>query len=130
VLANNARIPSKAGKIPPIRFSEGTVEYKASAEPATGPTLIFTSHGPRELLRETARYSDGRVELNWSASGGRRLTPRYASELSRALLKSALNAQWFDHGLDVFDPKFDHVRSAVLGDPRDGFLRCHEQSQS
>lgn len=50
------------------------------------------------------------------------MTARYASQLSRALLKSALECAWIDHGKMVFEPRFDHIRAAVLDAPRDGFF--------
>jgi len=50
------------------------------------------------------------------------MTPRYSSELSRALLKSALECAWLDHGEMMLEARFDHIRDAVLGVPRDGFL--------
>ena len=86
------------------------------------PTLIFSQSSARQVLRETRRSPDGRVELTWNASGGRRMTTRYASELSRALLKSALECVWVDHGEATLDPDYDHVREVVLGKKRDGFL--------
>lgn len=86
------------------------------------PTLIFKPQGNKELLRETERFEDGRIELTLQGSGGRRLTPRYASEISRGLLKSAFECAWLDHHEMVIEDRFDHIRAAVLGEPRDGFL--------
>lgn len=114
-------VKSKAGKIPKIRFQEGTVEHIPSTNGAD-PTLVFTSQAEDRLLRETGRSPDGRVSLKWTGSGGRRMTPRYGSQLSRALLKSALECAWVDHGKLVLAHQFDHVREAVLGEPRNGFF--------
>ncbi|MGH2369991.1 MAG: HNH endonuclease, partial [Chloroflexota bacterium] len=114
-------VASKSGKIPSFRFSEGTVEHIPSSDGAD-PKLIFNSRTTRGLLRETGRLPDGRVSLEWKGSGGRRMTARYASQLSRALLKSALECAWIDHGKMVFEPRFDHIRAAVLDAPRDGFF--------
>jgi hypothetical protein len=114
-------IPSKAGKVPGLRFSEGTIDFRAGVA-GVDPTLIFSSHGSKELLKETGRAPDGRVSLQLEASGGRRFTPRYGSELSRALLKSALECAWLDHGEMTLETRFDHIRDAVLGTPRDGFF--------
>jgi hypothetical protein len=50
------------------------------------------------------------------------LTERYAATLSRALLKAALECAWLDHGHLVYESQFDHVRDAVLGQPRSGFI--------
>ena len=114
-------IQNKRGKIPRLTFSEGTLEHVPGAAGAD-PTLIFMPSTPRELLRETARHPDGRVELQWTASGGRRVTPRVASEISRGLLKSALEFAWLDRGAIVLESGFDEVRQVVLGKQRDGFL--------
>jgi hypothetical protein len=60
-------------------------------------------------------------------TGGRRMGPRYASELSRALLKGAFECAWLDHGEAMLRPEFDHVREAVLGSPHDGYLMLPNQ---
>jgi hypothetical protein len=115
-------VPSKAGKVPTFRYAEGTIEYQA---PINGgePTLILRNPSPKFGLREVERFTDGRVMFEWNGSGGgRRLTPRYASDLSRALLKAALECAWIDHGEMALESRFDHVRAAVLGEARDGCL--------
>ena len=114
-------IRSKAGKIPVARFSEGTIERVPTLGDAE-PTLAFRSAGTRGLLRESESLPDGRVALTWRSTGGRRMTSRYASKLSRAVLKSALECAWLDHGPMMLEPRFDHIREAVLGRPRDGFF--------
>ncbi len=114
-------IRSKAGNIPKFRSREGTVDYIPGTDGAD-PTLRMMPQPNHELVRETARLSDGRVALQWKGSGGRRMTPRYACQLSRALLKSALECAWLDHGQAMLEPKWDHVRAAVLGEPRAGFF--------
>jgi hypothetical protein len=50
------------------------------------------------------------------------MTPLYASTLSRALLKACLGSAWLDHGEKMLESRYDHVREAVLGTPRDGYL--------
>jgi hypothetical protein len=50
------------------------------------------------------------------------MTPRYRSELSRALLKAALGCSWLEHGEALLAPEWDSVREAVLGEPRDGYI--------
>lgn len=109
-------IPSKAGTVPATKFSEGTITHVGPA------SLQFVESQTRyPMLREVERHGDlVKLEFNWS--GGRRLTPRYTSELSRALLKSAFECAWFDFHEAILEPRFDHVRAAVLGQPRDGFL--------
>ncbi len=108
-------IPSKAGTVPVTKFSEGAITNVGPA------SLRFDPHTRFPMLREVERRGDlVKLEFNWS--GGRRMTPRYTSDLSRALLKSAFECAWLDHGDVVLEHRFDHVRSAVLGQPRDGFL--------
>ena len=57
-----------------------------------------------------------------NAQGGRRLKPLYCALLSRALLKCALECAWLDDGEAMLEDRFDHVRDAILGQPRDGFF--------
>lgn len=115
-------VASKSGKIPRFRASEGTVDH-IPGESGADPTLAFIGSTKRGgMLRETARYPDGRVSIQWTAKGGRRMTARYASQLSRALLKSALECAWTDHGAVMLESRFDHVREAVLGESRNGFF--------
>jgi hypothetical protein len=61
-------------------------------------------------------------------SGGRAMTSRYCSLLSRALLKSALECAWLDHGAAVLEKPFDHLRKRVLGTPGDGFFAIMKTS--
>ena len=108
-------VPAKSGEVPSLRFSNGTMTHGAPHN------LVINTTSGRPTIRETSRVGD-RVELQIKFGGGRRLNGRYASELSRALLKAALEAAWLDHGERTFDAGFDHVREAVLGVPRDGFF--------
>jgi hypothetical protein len=114
-------IPSKAGKVPVAKFSEGTITH-------VGPSSLqfLESQTRNPMLREVERRGD-LVKLDFKMSGGRRMTPRYTSELSRALLKSAFECAWFDFGEAILEPRFDHVRAAVLGQPRDGFFAVGQQ---
>lgn len=57
---------------------------------------------------------DGTLRFRLETAGGRRLTPRFAGELSAAVLKMALEAAWLNHGGLMLAPQFDHVRHAVL----------------
>jgi hypothetical protein len=121
-------VPSKAGRLKVLSLQGETYEHIPSA---TGgePTLKVTSKTEgRHALKETARHPDGRVELRMEGTGGRRFTPRYASELSRALLKCALECAWIDHSDGILEERFDHVRAAVLGQPRDGFIAVAKTS--
>lgn len=114
-------IPSKVGKIPKARFNEGTMEHLPGLGVAD-PTLSMRSNGRRGLIREVGQLPGGRVALQMRVRGGRRMTSRYASDLSRAVLKSALECAWLDHHSRMLQTQFDHIRDAVLGTPRDGFL--------
>jgi hypothetical protein len=115
-------VTSKAGKLPTFRSGDGTVQHVPGAD-GQDPTLIFSGSRGQAMLQETAQHPDGRVSLNWSGvMGGPRLTTRYAATLSRALLKAALECAWLDHGDLVYEGHFDHVRDAVLGRPRSGFV--------
>ena len=114
-------IRSKAGQIPEFRFTQGSMKHRPG-EDGADPTLIFEHPTENGSLRETSRTPDGKVTLEWKASGGRRMTPRYASVLSRGVLKSALECAWLDHGKKMLEPRFDHIRSAVLGEPRVGYF--------
>lgn len=114
-------IKTKAGKVPRFRFSEGTVEHIPGAAGAD-PTLVINPQGPKPTLRELERTPDGRVKLEWKSSRGRRMTARYASDLSRALLKSAFECAWIDHKEMMLERRFDHIRDAVLGASREGFF--------
>lgn len=110
-------IPTKAGKLPVARFHAARVETDGA-----GLVKILVNN-PRDTwtFRETSR-SAGEVRLRLSGEGGRKLTPDYVSRLSRAVLKSALECAWLDHGEAVLGHEFDHVREAILGTPRDGFV--------
>ncbi len=109
-------IKSKAGNVPDTKFARGVLRNE------DGRIIVETS-SPKDhtTFRETAR--DGNhVTLQLQLGGGRLIRPVYASEVARALLKSALESLWVEHGDTMFEPRFDHIRDAVLGVPRSGFL--------
>lgn len=115
-------VRSKAGRMPALRTGDGRVEHVPGAD-GNDPTLIFSGSQGRSMLRVVARHADGRVELSWSGkTGGPRMTSRYAAKIHRALLKAALELVWLDHKDRAFNADFDHIREAVLGASRDGFL--------
>lgn len=93
-------IPSKNGSLPDFKFATGSMRNEG------GNHIVVAHHSPtdRRTVREVAR-SGQQVQLEFKFAGGRRMTARYASQLSRAL-----------------DGRFDHIRDAVLGSPRCGFL--------
>jgi hypothetical protein len=110
-------IQSKAGKVPETRFHTGSLRSTGEA------SLYFELNNPNDTktFQEKDRVGD-RVELGLNVTGGKRLTPRYCALISRALLKSMFECAWLDHGETLLEPRFDHVREAVLGEPREGFL--------
>jgi HNH endonuclease len=116
-------VPTKAGKVPVTRFAKGTVANQG-IDPKTGePRLFFSINNKSDTTTfRTTPLGGGRVHINFSLTGGRRMTPRYASELSRALLKTSFECAWLDHGEAMLEPEYDHVRKVVLGEPRDGYL--------
>ena len=115
-------VANKEGRIRPLSLVGETIEHRPGVDGAN-PTLVVTSKTRgKSAMREIARLPDGRVKVQMKGSGGRRLTPRYASQLSRALLKSALECAWIDHGETTLEPEFDHIREAVLGEPRTGYF--------
>ena len=121
-------IPNKAGELRRLSLQGETYEHLPNA---TGgePTLRITSKRlGRHSVTETKRHADGRVELQMTGAGGRRFTPRYASQLSRSLLKLALECAWIDHGENALASQFDHIRTAICGEPWDGFFAFAKHS--
>jgi hypothetical protein len=110
-------VRTKAGKVPVTKFHTGSVKN-------TGDNNLFIEllHASDTKTFRTTELGGGRVKIDMSATGGKRMTERYASDLSRALLKSCLECAWLDHGEMMLEPDFDHVREAVLGTPRDGYI--------
>lgn len=89
-------IRTKSGKLPTARFQSARVETDG------GGLVKILVNNPRDTwtFRETSRSTE-EVRLRLTGSGGRRLTPDYVSRLSRAVLKSALECAWLDHGAVV-----------------------------
>lgn len=110
-------IESKAGRVPKTRFMTGELRNDGDDH----LTITVDRENDTTTFREVARNGD-EVELALSWRGGNKLTPRYAARLSSALLKGALECAWLDHGERMHEPDFDHIRDAVLGEPRDGFV--------
>ena len=115
-------IASKAGKVPQTRFHSGSLRHDGLT--ANGqPALYFEINNANDT---TTLYEKGRtgnrVELGMSVKGGKPMTPRYCSVLARALLKSAFECAWLDHGEMMLEERFDHLRDAILGLPREGFF--------
>jgi hypothetical protein len=114
-------VRSKAGTVPTTRVSEGVIQH-------TGPSaLSVLPNGGKRMVHETFR-SGNTVGLRLNMTG-RLMTARYGSELSRALLKTALELAWIDHGETMHEPKFDHIRHAILGSPRSGFFAAANRGE-
>jgi hypothetical protein len=121
-------IVSKAGKVPVTSFSKGRITNRGRDPATQEPQLFFEIHSRKDT--ETFKVTDlgdGRAHINFQMTG-KPVTPRDASELSRSLLKAAFECAWLDHGEAMFRPEFDHVREAVLGTPRDGYLAFARQA--
>ncbi len=114
-------IPSKNGTIPTTRLTKGTLSF-IPGENGADPTLFINENSGRRPMVTTEPMPDGRVELTMKMRGGKPLKPAYSSKLSRALLKCAMEYGWLEHGEQMLDASYDHIRDAVLGEPRDGFF--------
>lgn len=115
-------VESKAGKVPHTKFATGSLRHNGLT-PDGQAALYFeiNSASDKKTFYEKGRVGD-RVEMSFNAKGGKPMTPRYCAVLSRALLKSAFECAWLDHGEMMLEPRFDHVRAAILGESRNGFL--------
>lgn len=123
-------VPNKKGQIRPLSLTGETIDYRPGVGGAN-PTIVVTSKTPgKSAVRNITRLPGGGGTGRLQGSGGRRVTPRYASQISRALLKSALESAWLGHGETTLEPRYDHVRAAVLGEPRDGYFIVATQSDN
>jgi hypothetical protein len=108
---------TKAGKVPETRFATGVLRWYEERGAA------FIDLNDEKKLRKLARGQAGPVPVNLrGVTGGRRMTARYRSELSRSLLKAAFGCSWHTHGEALLEPEWDSVRETVLGEPRDGYI--------
>ena len=101
-------ITTKAGKFPAAKFSGGTLQ-------TTEPGHVLLRVGSPKAVK---LYPWG---FNFTVKG-HRMTPRRAQLVARSLLKSALGCAWLDHGEEVLEPAYDHIRAFVLGEARPGYL--------
>lgn len=109
-------ISNKAGKGATVRFAQGRIEPLPMEEVAPGDShgLRFVDPGSgRPLVRDVSPGVG--LQLKIEGQGGRRLTPRYFSELSRSILKIGFELAYLDYGDELFEPRFDRVRGAILG---------------
>jgi hypothetical protein len=115
-------ITSKTGKVPQTRFQSGSLRHGGLTTDGQA-ALYFEINSPSDTttLHEKSRVGN-RVELGMEVKGGKPMTPRYCSVLARALLKSAFECAWLDHGEMMLEKRFDHIRDAILDVPREGFL--------
>jgi hypothetical protein len=115
-------INTKTGKVPVTRFATGSLRNEGLT--SDGQAALFfeiNSANDKRTLYEKRRVGQ-QVELGMNVTGGRPLTPRYASQLARSLLKCAFECAWLDHGPVMLESRFDHVREAILGKPYAGLL--------
>jgi hypothetical protein len=110
-------IRSKAGTVPETRFMKGRM-----ASPAPAHIVIDVPNAKDSTTFQETGRSGGLVHMKLEMKGGHKMTPRYCSDVSRALLKAAFECAWLDHGELMLSEEFDHVRHVVLGEPRNGFL--------
>jgi hypothetical protein len=111
-------IPSKAGKLPTARFRNGVLGLSSPGN------IVMNTSERKALIVDPVPLPDGYQKMKMTVTGGRRLTPTYASELSRSLLKMAIECAWLDHGEKILEPEWDHVREAILGERRAGYFTC------
>lgn len=109
-------VTNKRGDPATLRFAQGLIEPMPPDEVAPGDShgVRLVDHNPKRPIAHTFEQHDDHVTFKLTGQGGRRLTPKYLRELSRAVLKIALEFAYLDHGADVFEPRFDHVRDVIL----------------
>ncbi|MDP9409418.1 MAG: HNH endonuclease [Actinomycetota bacterium] len=107
---------NKAGKRTALRFAQGRVEPMLKEEVAPGDSngLRIVDPGPRHTLVRDVLDGD-EVRLRLEGHGGRRLNPRFLSELSRSVLKIGFELSFLDHDDMLLNSSFDRVRDAILG---------------
>ena len=108
-------IESKSGQVPTTRFSTRYMEHRDN-------DVYVALNGKPDMTSESLAAGSVPLPMNLTMSGGSPLTPRYCGRISSALLKIALECAWLEHGDRMLRTEFDHVRSAALGEPRDGYL--------
>lgn len=119
-------VRTKSGSFPTVVLANGSITYLPSPSPGAEPILSVKSNSPRRPVFARSELEDGRVSVEGVLRGGRPLTSRHASELSRALFKIGLELLWLDNPTVAFSPDLDHIRAATLGAPRDGFFAVIE----
>jgi hypothetical protein len=110
-------VPSKAGVVPVTRLQENArLEHHAGRGVIVGPEPKSWKEVGRS--RSDPRFVIGDVEL----SGGRRMTPRYAEQLARAVLKVGFESAWPEQGDALLDPAYNRVREIILDARWKGYL--------
>ena len=101
-------VTNKRGDPATLRFAQGLIEPMPPDEVAPGDShgVRLVDHNPKRPIAHTFEQHDDHVTFKLTGQGGRRLTPKY--------LKIALEFAYLDHGADVFEPRFDHVRDVIL----------------
>lgn len=109
-------VPTKAGRPPLTKFPRGWMQRVDDVV-----RVVLNESDKGRTVREVGRNGD-KVNLRVDLSGGPRLTDKTLAKLSRALLKSAFEAAWLDHGPKLLQARYDPIRSAVRGAPRHGYM--------
>lgn len=102
-------ITRKEGRLPNANFANMRARSIARGE-------IAFEHHDKKSFQPTGPNS-----FTMSVTG-RRMTPKYVSNLTRALFKIVLGLIYLDHGPTAFDSRFDCIRSVVKGDAFKGYL--------
>ncbi|HUP70794.1 MAG TPA: hypothetical protein VM142_13415 [Acidimicrobiales bacterium] len=110
-------VPNKMGAPATVRFAEGRIEPLPAEAVASGDShgVRLVDQNPRRPIAHSFEQHDDHVAFKISGQGGRRLTAKYFAELSRAVLKIAVECAYLDHRDEVTTSRFDHVRGVVLG---------------
>ena len=110
-------IPNKKGTAATVSFAEGRIEPLPAEAVASSDShgVRLVDQNPRRPITHSFEGHDDHVAFKISGQSGRRLTERYLAELSRAVLKIAVECAYLDHREKVFASRFEHVRGVVLG---------------
>lgn len=103
-------VPSKTRKIPVTRFHDGTFEHNGVLAALQGTSV--RRRGRRSVgAGSIPHYTIGLATL----TGGRPLTPHYADQLSRAVLKVGFECAWDEQRDVLLDRAFDDIRDVIRG---------------
>lgn len=113
-------VPSKAGKLPSVRFDNGTLEATSADH------ILLTLDS--EKWRKDLPAAPGRKAFSFTAQR-HDITPKRLSRVHRALVKQALECAWLDHGEEVLGSEFDREREIILRGDHHGYLSTPNKVQ-